>query len=259
MDLKAKRVVVTRPRHQSAELMDLLEKEGSEVVEFPTIQIVDPESWSALDDALGRLSSFDWLAFNSANAAERFFTRADETKVDLTKTRLKVAAVGRATKERIEQGGLRVDLVPESSNALALADELGAGDGRGVLVPRAAEVPPAMGNALRAAGWRVTEAPAYRTVPADVDASLRARVRDGEFDVVTFTSGSSATAFVSLVEIPEGVAAMTAASSRKVCACIGSVTATAAREAGLRVDVVAKEQTAAGLVAALVAHPAWDD
>ena len=64
---------------------------------------------------------------------------------------------------------------------------------------------------------------------------------------MTFTSGSTVDSFASLLEPAQigGIA------GRVVVACIGPVTADAARAAGLPVDVLAKEATIAALADAL--------
>jgi uroporphyrinogen-III synthase len=94
---------------------------------------------------------------------------------------------------------------------------------------------------LAAAGWRVDAVEAYRTVPAELGDA--ARVRATGVDVVTFASPSSVVAWVDAsLPIPPLVA------------CIGPVTADAARAAGVPVGVLADEHTAVGLVDALVRH-----
>ncbi|MBA2425535.1 MAG: uroporphyrinogen-III synthase, partial [Actinobacteria bacterium] len=70
-----------------------------------------------------------------------------------------------------------------------------------VLLPRAAEKPPDMRAVLTGAGWSVDQVTVYRTVPAGEGPAAPA-VRAGDFDVVTFTSGSAARAFVGLVGKP---------------------------------------------------------
>ena len=220
------------------------------VVDLPTIEITAPESWKPLDEALSRLEDFDWVAFNSANAVEAFMARPGAPHADALP---QVAAVGEATSAALERHGRRADLLPRRSEALAVAEELGSGSGQRILIPRAADVPPTMSEALRDAGWEVVEVPAYRTITASPDEVMKARVRDGSFDAVTFTSGSTVRGFVELVGLLDG---LTPGGSGPVVACIGPRTAAVARDAGLRVDVVAGEQSARGLVDAL---GAWDD
>jgi uroporphyrinogen III methyltransferase/synthase len=255
MDLTEARVIVTRAPHQADGLIALLEAAGAEVLHLPTIDIGPPDSWDAADDALRELSSFDRVAFTSLNAAEGFLTRAEELGVDLHDNLPRVAAVGKATEERLTRSGLTPDLIPERSSAAALADGLGPGAGRSVLVPRAADVPDAMRRILEAASWDVVEVPVYRTVTGTPDAEVLAEVRAGRFDAVTFTSGSTVEGFVTLVGRPAALGLDGAAGGEKVVACIGPETAEAARTAGFRVDVTAREQSARGLVQAL----AWDD
>src|SRR5215471_11860868 len=72
MPLAGKRILVTRTREQASVLSEHLRTLGAIPVEFPTIRIVPPEDWNALDSALHRLciskgSAYDWLMFTSAN------------------------------------------------------------------------------------------------------------------------------------------------------------------------------------------------
>ena len=50
--LFGKRVLVTRPREQAAELVELLEALGAEAIEAPMIRIVPPDDYGPLDDGL---------------------------------------------------------------------------------------------------------------------------------------------------------------------------------------------------------------
>jgi len=77
---------------------------------------------------------------------------------------------------------------------------------------------------------------------ARLDPAVKRRVLDGEIDILTFASGGTVRAFMRLLgrKPPRRV---------KV-ACIGPVTAKAAKAAGLRVDAVAMEHTISGLAAA---------
>jgi uroporphyrinogen-III synthase len=101
----------------------------------------------------------------------------------------------------------------------------------------------------------VVEVSAYRTVTADAQSPGVDEVKTGDFDVVTFTSGSSVRGFVALVGEPKDLGLAEKDPVGKITACIGPRTAAEAQAAGFRVDVVAEEQTVAGLVSALLA---WD-
>ena len=73
---------------------------------------------------------------------------------------------------------------------------------------------------------------------------IRRAVLDGEVDVLTFASGGTVRAFMKLLKGKPP--------ARTKVACIGPVTANAARGAGLRVAAVARVHTIPGLVAAVV-------
>jgi uroporphyrinogen III methyltransferase/synthase len=244
--------VVTRPRAQSAELEQLLTKLGATVLSVPTIAIVGPESFERLDAALHELAAgaYEWVAFLSANAVEQVIERLRALECEPSVVaRSHVAAVGAATTRALADAGVMVDLVPETATAAGVADALGAGPGR-ILLPRAAEAPPAAVEALRAQGWLVDEVTAYRIVLAPEDATA-AVLRTGEFDVVTFTSGSTVRGFAGVVSAGEAGLTPQDSGARKVV-CIGAVTAQAASDLGFRVDAVAREQTAEGLVHAVL-------
>src|SRR5437763_15549347 len=72
LPLQGKRVLVTRTREQASALSERLRALGAIPVEFPTIRIVPPGDWSALDSARHRLfinegTAYTWLLLTSAN------------------------------------------------------------------------------------------------------------------------------------------------------------------------------------------------
>ncbi|MCU1448079.1 MAG: uroporphyrinogen-III synthase/uroporphyrinogen-III C-methyltransferase [Acidimicrobiales bacterium] len=236
--LFGRRVVVTRAREQASELVHRLRDLGAETVEVPAI-VVGPASddGEALRDAARRVRTFDWVAFTSANAVERFCAELPDARA-FGDTR--VAAVGPGTSAALARFGVHADLVPERSIAEALAEAFPAGSGR-VLVPQAAAARDVVSDELGAKGWRVDVVEAYRTVPAEPSPTVLAEA--GKADAITFTSSSTVTNYLraaGLDAVPPLVA------------CIGPITAETARAAGLGVDVVAGEHTVEGLVRALV-------
>ncbi|MDR7483316.1 MAG: uroporphyrinogen-III synthase, partial [Armatimonadota bacterium] len=99
---------------------------------------------------------------------------------------------------------------------------------------------------LAARGARVDTVVAYRTrvAPRASAASLRRALAAGRVDAIVCTSASTV----------RGLVRLAGRASLAGCrlACIGPVTAAAARRAGLQPHVVARSHTVAGLVAALV-------
>ena len=120
------------------------------------------------------------------------------------------------------------------------------------LIARAAVARDVLPDGLREAGWEVDVVEAYRTKGVEVSAAARAEIANS--DVITFASPSAVEQFakaglVSEVTTAEGETG--ADRPNPIVACIGPVTADAARRLGLDVAVEAAEHTAVGLAEAL--------
>lgn len=247
--LLGRTISVTRPREQSAALVERLERLGAEVLEAPAIEIV-PEPPAALDAALDRLADFDWVLFTSANGVEIFFDRLVARGTDVRGLgAAHLAAIGPATAAALRKRGLRADVVAESFRAETLAAALAPRvRGRRVLLARAGGARDVLPKALAAAGANVADVATYRaTAVRELPAAVRDALAEGRLDAVTFTSASTLRSFAAL--LGDGAAASL---ERTRVACIGPVTAAAARSLGIRVDLEAAEYTASGLVDALL-------
>ena len=253
------RVVVTRPRHQADALGRAFDDRGAKVVYFPTIAIEDPSSWEGLDLSITKLANglYGWVIFTSSNGVEKFFQRLGVAKLDARAFgRAKVAAVGSSTAKVLHEHGILADFVPDSFTGEALAETMGRGLGR-VLIPRAELAPREMLQILESAGFIPEEVVAYRTVVASGRTPEAKDIAAGAFDVVTFLSGSAAAGFVGVFGSPDvlGLGPGDGSSGpERVVAAIGPKTAEVAADLGFRVDVVAPDHTAEGLIEALAAH-----
>lgn len=123
--LWGKVAVVTRTRQQAGALSRRLSELGARVVEIPALQILPPEDFGPLDQALASLWDFHWLIFTSANGVEAFFRRLWEQGRDLRAVgHLRLAAIGPATAQALERQGLKADVIPDSFVAEELARAL---------------------------------------------------------------------------------------------------------------------------------------
>jgi uroporphyrinogen III methyltransferase / synthase len=249
--LAGKKIVVTRPREQSREMVALLEDAGAEVVECPAIRIEPALDQSPLRRAAREAKSHDWIVFTSANAADAFWHALRAEGLDARSLgAARVAAIGPATARRLERVGIVADCRPDRFTTADLAKALAGGGGlagRRILCPRADIAPPDLSASLSAGGAAVTEVVAYRTVPEDCGAAgVRAMLAAGEIRWLTFTSSSTVECFLRSIP-PQAVAAGGAR-----VASIGPATSRALRRAGLAADVEADSATAGGLVAAII-------
>ena len=254
--LFGRRVFVTRTRQQAGILSAALAEAGAEVIECPAIRLVEPPSWEPVDAALARLETYDWLVLTSVNGVDRFFDRLDASGRDVRALhRVRIAAIGPETARALARRHLRADVVPAEFRAEGLLASLEGDDVRGkrFLLPRAAGARAILPDALRAAGGEVDEVITYATsVPEDSVALLRDALETGPPDVLTFTSSSTVTSFLALLDRAAPQDGRARIAEARV-ACIGPITAATARDHGLRVDVVPQRYTIPALAAALVA------
>jgi uroporphyrinogen-III synthase len=257
--LKGVRVLVGRARHQAGALSTELRKHGAQVIEIPFIEIRKPRSFRPLDAALKSLDTYDWLILTSVNGVEAMWARIENatrrsTTSDLPwkSGRLRVAAIGPATKKAIEQRGVSVDIMPKEYVAESVVRSLkGKVKGKRVLLVRAKVARDVIPRELRKAGAHVDVVEAYETV---VPESSRRRLQDAlknpnkRPNVVTFTSSSTVKNFVELL----GARRKSAVLNGVQTASIGPVTSATLRQLGLPVDISAREFTIPGLVAAIV-------
>ena len=230
--LAGKRIVLTRPRAQAGDFEARVSALGGEPVVAPAIDIVPPDSWTVVDAALRRIGTYDWIAFTSANAARALVARADAIGVareELRSSRL--AAVGQTTAAVLAVSLRQPDIVPAVHTAEALAHELAEIEGERVLLPRGDLADDFLPSALRAGGAFVDEVVVYRTLPGDGIATIAARMRDSAIDALLFASASAVRFVSDALEASDGVPD-THSTTFPVIACLGPVTAEAARAAG---------------------------
>jgi uroporphyrinogen-III synthase len=249
LPLAGRRVLVTRAAQQAGKLSEGLRALGAEPVEVAVIEIVPPESYEPLDDALRHLDRYDWLILTSANAVRALIERAAALGIVLAQSaQLKVAAVGAATAEAARHAGFHVAVVPEAYVAESLVESLRdkVADKR-VLLARAAVARDVIPDALQAAGAVVDVLEAYRNVlPEAAPERLHRAVQEG-LDAITFTSSSSATHLAEAARLAgvawpfAGVAAVS----------IGPITSQTLRDLGWEPAAEAQPSDIPGLIAAV--------
>ena len=249
--LTNKRILITRTRHQASELATQLEALGAIPITIPTIEIVPPTSFAALDAALTCLRTYDWLVFTSPNAVEAFHRRAQF--LHLTQLQKKIAVIGPATLSAANAIGLTVDLIPPKYIAESLAESLlREASGKSFLLVRAAEARDHLPDTLSAAGATVTIAEAYRNqLPPDSMQALQTLFASPENypDAITFTSASTARNLIALLE-----AANLTLPPNITLASIGPITSQTLRDLGHEPTIEAPEPTIPALIESLRIH-----
>jgi uroporphyrinogen III methyltransferase/synthase len=243
--LFGRRVLITRPIAQADDFAALLWEVGAEPIVAPTIAIGQPDDPAAAERAVARVRDYAWAVFTSRNGVDAFFAILDRRGADARAFGdVRVAAIGPKTAEALAERGIRVDFMPE----VHVNEDVAAGivarsrPGDRVLVFRAQEAREVLPDTVRAAGRTVDVVAAYATRTV-IDERIATGLADA--DIVTFTSASAVKGLVA--NVPDAADVLTT----KTVAAIGPITARAARDLGIAVDVVADDFTIEGLLRAL--------
>ena len=244
--LAGRRVIVTRPAGQEAELVARLRAAGGQPLHLPVIGITPPGDLEPLERAVEQLGTYDWVVFASVNGVRGFLERLRAAGLDgraLGTARL--AAIGPSTKATIEEAGYVCDLVPQDYSSEGLIDALAARPpGARFLLIRADRGREALRLGLEAAGHAVDEVAAYASRPLEMLApgTLASLPAAGEGHWITVTSGAIVEAAVRL--FGERIRGWRIAS-------LSPITSAAVRRCGLEPAVEAEQATVAGLVEAI--------
>ncbi|MFN2589987.1 MAG: uroporphyrinogen-III synthase [Actinomycetota bacterium] len=248
--LAGRTVVVTRPASQSGALVAALAERGARALVAPAVRLV-PAPTDAIDRAIRDVADgrYDWMILTSRAGVQALYDGLDRTGTHPDGLRARIAVVGAGTARALADRGVRPHLIPPTFTTESLAEAMPPGPGR-VLLARADIASPELEARLESKGWSADRITAYRTeledeLPDDVERALRGEA----VDAVTFTSASTVRGFLRMAARlpPEALAGP----GRPAVVCIGPITASEVRAAGLVVDAVARPHTIDGLMEAL--------
>lgn len=241
--LFGKRIIVTRARTQSSDFANLLGSNGALPIQFPTIETVPPDTWDGLDDAIEKISSYEWLIFTSVNGVRYFFERLKKKNRDVRDLKgIKICTIGPKTAMEVEKFGIRIDVIPSEYRAEAVIECIGKENihGKRVLLPRAAVAREILPDELKNMGALIDVVDAYKTIrPDEKTDEIKKMLTNKEVDVITFTSSSTVTNFVDMFdkyELQEMIKGV-------VIASIGPITAETAEKLGLKPQIIPKKYT----------------
>lgn len=251
--LWGKKIIVTRARAQASLLVEKIGDCGGQALEVPVIRIEKETNLSALSNAFKNLEHYGWIIFTSVNAVEIFFEELFQQGFDIRDLKgISIAAIGPATRQSIENRGIRVDVQPDEFRAEGILEDLEGRiqPGQWVLLPRAQGARGILPETLRNRGAHVNEVPLYQAMPGEQPREeILQQLWDGNIDYITFTSSSTVHNFVAIA----GKENITRIKRNTRIACIGPVTADTARGYGFQIDVTAPQYTIEGLINAIIA------
>ena len=252
--LHGRRVLVTRPVHQAAEMVRKLEHLGAVVYRLPTLAIREPADFAPLDRALVQLRAgeWDWVVFTSANGVRATLGRLDAIGRDLRDLGgVKLAAIGPKTAAALREFRLRADVVPAatySSEGLvgALRPHVA---GQRVLLARADRGRELLREELAKIAT-VEQVTVYEQADAvDPGSEVLNHLRRGEIEFVSLTSSNDARAL--LRQFDDTIRGRVGRGEVRLVA-ISPETGNAVRELGYAVAAEATSFTADGVIEAIV-------
>lgn len=245
LPLQGKRILITRTRTQASDLSRELRELGAEIIEYPTIEIKEPESFIEIDKGFENLKEFNHIIFTSVNGVEAFFNRLRVLNIDVRNIgNGKIHAVGPSTKSALEDRGIIVDIIPDVYTAEgileAIKDKITKGDK--VLLPRADISRKALAIGLDEMGAIVEDMDIYRTTVPTYRREELVEILKEPVDYITFTSSSTVRNFMEIL----GEENKDLIKDSKV-AVIGPITRKTAKDLGLSISIEPEEYTVKAL------------
>ncbi len=120
-------VLVTRPKQQAADFIELLKLKGIGAQAFPCIEIQALKLNAALKEMLQSINDYELIIFISANAVQQSAILLQQLGIQPDAVSVKIATIGRATLAVATELGFNVSLSPVegfNSDALLALDEL---------------------------------------------------------------------------------------------------------------------------------------
>jgi uroporphyrinogen-III synthase len=238
-------ILVTRAAEQSAPFRMLLEKRGANVVCCPAIEIADPDSWQACDEAIWKLASYDALCFTSKNGVIKFFERVRSIRPHALETlsAKEIFAVGEKTASALRSSGFTVHTVAHDTTAEHLVQMIAEkiAPKAKILFPTSDIARDVLSKNLTQNNYSVDTIVVYKTIAAPADSAAMTSMQNTNrvIHVATFFSPSSVHNFIDLFG--------TDTLKRAAIAVIGPTTGETVVQSGLSVAIMAEQATAESL------------
>lgn len=230
------KILITREKSQAEKTAQLLEKEGFEPILFPTIR------FEKIDFDEKAVLQADVIIFSSQNAVKFLFEKISPEKL-LDKT---IIATGEKTAKLIEKKGLR-PLIPEIYSAegvYQLLLKMHNLQNKKIAIIRALEGINTLFELMKGKA-DIYPVPVYKTVeniPENLD-EVKALIKQGEIDVVIFTSPSTFKNFIKLID-------KSLLKNTKI-AVIGTTTQKALEKEGITPDIIPSKFTMEEVIKAI--------
>jgi uroporphyrinogen III methyltransferase/synthase len=252
LPLKNKTIVITRAVETSRESAEIFVQLGAEVITFPTLDIVPPDSWDQFDDFILKKNRIDFIIFTSAHAVKMFSKRLEELNESINYSNVKVVAVGNKTSAVCEKYGIPINIIPKNFSSEGVIFELLKYklNKKIIFIPRSAIGKEELPGSLKELGAVIKSVPVYNVaVPSEKNiAPYISNLKKSKPDLYIFTSPSTFDNFLQILKISNPAHYF----DGTLIAAIGPTTRTAIESRKLKVNIVPDEYTIEGLAKTIV-------
>lgn len=199
--LFGRKILITRYKDKNFVLKDKLEQKGARVQCIDTIDFRPIEDKTKLIRVFDNIDNYDYIVFNSAKGVEYFIKEFILYKKDIRDLgKLKIAAMGEITKNKIEEFYLKAELVYDGSASTGYIELLKnkVKKEERILIITSDISAKKKYEELENYCAEVNVVDAYKTVMLKIDSSQISKVKDA--DIITFHSPSAIDSFFNYLE-----------------------------------------------------------
>lgn|SRR5690625_966842 len=200
--LEGRRIMVTRPAHQADNFCKLLAEAGATALRCPAMRIAAPADRASLERLVEQLDSFDFLMFNSPNAAHHgiaFIHAHRDIPGHLT-----LGAIGAKTAQAVAAWGYTVDVTPPvnfDSETFLQQPSVANMQSKRVAILRGQDGRMLLGETLRQRGALVEFIETYRRLPpTPAEAEQIRQALHQNLDAIAVTSSETLTNLINCLD-----------------------------------------------------------
>lgn len=236
--LSGKIVAITREEGEGEGIYQMLLEKGAVPIYFPTIKTVDLQVKKS-DISSTKLKKYDIIIITSRRGASRLLNY-----VNYGKLKARIVAIGEETKRYLQEKGVIVDYIPESSYSKDIINGLNKIKGKRILIINSAKAKNELSGELTNKGAKVDRITPYTVAKPSISSLRKKVIMSYNFDFVTFASPSAVEGLVSILGRKNTKKMLSG--SRVVC--IGNTTSSKCSEKEIKVDLVSETHTLSGIV-----------
>jgi uroporphyrinogen-III synthase len=185
-------VAITRPTNQAKKLTQLIQAAGGNVIAFPLIEITALDDYSAFEQVIADINTYDWILFISSNSVENSLPRLIKQGIP---KQLKFAAIGPTTAKSLQEFGIHDVLIPQDrfdSESLLSLPAMHDMQGKKVMIVRGIGGRDVLANTLSERGAQVTFAECYQRVNPQTNCQvLEQAYQYGKLHAIVVTSSEA--------------------------------------------------------------------